>query len=345
MSAAISHQHERVDWVDYAKGICIIMVVMMHSTLGVEKAAGGTGWLHYFVDFARPFRMPDFFLISGLFLSRVIGRDWRTFIDRRVFHFIYFYALWVTIQFVIRTPGIAHDVGWPGVIREYLFAYIEPFGTLWFIYLLPVFALTTRLTRRVPPIAVFIVAALLESLKINTGWTAIDEFAARYVYFFAGYWLAAHVFTLASAAQAQPKLAIAGLLGWALLDGTLVAAGVAARPGISLLLGGTGALAVIASAALLARAQFLDALRFAGENSIVIYLAFFLPMALTRVAFLKLGLLHDLGTVSLIVTAVAAITPLLLYLAVRGTWASFLFERPRALQIKNTRRPALQPAE
>src|SRR5437899_7051040 len=30
----------RVDWVDYAKGICIIMVVMMHSTLGMELAAG-----------------------------------------------------------------------------------------------------------------------------------------------------------------------------------------------------------------------------------------------------------------------------------------------------------------
>jgi uncharacterized membrane protein YcfT len=30
----------RVDWVDYAKGFCIIMVVMMHSTLGVEQARG-----------------------------------------------------------------------------------------------------------------------------------------------------------------------------------------------------------------------------------------------------------------------------------------------------------------
>ena len=29
----------RVDWVDYAKGICIVFVVMMHSTLGVEAAA------------------------------------------------------------------------------------------------------------------------------------------------------------------------------------------------------------------------------------------------------------------------------------------------------------------
>ena len=58
----------RVDWVDYSKGICIVMVVMMHSVLGVELAAGETGFMHVAVAFAKPFRMPDFFLISGLFL-------------------------------------------------------------------------------------------------------------------------------------------------------------------------------------------------------------------------------------------------------------------------------------
>src|SRR4051812_19463899 len=65
----------RVDWVDYAKGFCIVMVVMMHSTLGVEAAAGQTSWMAHLVAFAKPFRMPDFFLISGLFLARVIDRD------------------------------------------------------------------------------------------------------------------------------------------------------------------------------------------------------------------------------------------------------------------------------
>src|SRR6478609_7372704 len=66
----------RIDWVDYAKGICIVMVVMMHSTLGVEAAAGDTGFMHVLVAFAKPFRMPDLFLISGLFLARVIDSDW-----------------------------------------------------------------------------------------------------------------------------------------------------------------------------------------------------------------------------------------------------------------------------
>jgi uncharacterized membrane protein YcfT len=344
MSTADFHPH-RVDWVDYAKGICIIMVVMMHSTLGVEKAAGENGWLNHFIEFARPFRMPDFFLISGLFLSRVIGRDWRTFLDRRVLHFFYFYALWVTIQFVVRAPGIAQEVGWAGVVREYLFAYIEPFGTLWFIYLLPVAALVVRLTRFVPPVIVFVVAAILESLKIKTGWTMIDEFAWLFVYFFTGYWLAQYVFKIASHVQAHPKLALAGLAAWAIVDGALVFAGYSKLPVVSLFLGGIGAMAIVSIAALLAKAKLLDALRFAGENSIVVYLAFFLPMAITRTIFLKLGFIHDIGTVSAIVTSVATVTPLLFFMLVRGTWLSFLFERPQAFRLEQPRQVVLQPAE
>ena len=113
-------QAERgVDWVDYAKGFCIVMVVMMHSTLGVEQAAGHEGWMHAAVAFARPFRMPDFFLISGLFLARVIDRDWRDYLDRKVVHFAYFYVLWVTIQFAFKAPmfaaehGLARRRRWP----------------------------------------------------------------------------------------------------------------------------------------------------------------------------------------------------------------------------------------
>src|SRR5271169_6477974 len=144
-------EQARVDWVDYAKGFCIVMVVMMHSTLGVEKAAGETSWLGAVIEFARPFRMPDFFLISGLFLARVIDRDWRDYLDRKVFHFVYFYALWVTIQFVFRAPGIAAEAGLAGVVKEFLLAFIEPFGTLWFIYLLPIFFVVTKLARGIPP--------------------------------------------------------------------------------------------------------------------------------------------------------------------------------------------------
>src|SRR5436309_5480627 len=129
----------RIDWVDYAKGICIVMVVMMHSVLGVEKAADQTGFMHLVVMFAKPFRMPDFFLISGLFLSVVIGRDWRTYLDRKVVHFAYFYLLWVTIQFAVKALLLVHEQGTAGAAWLYIESFWEPFGTLWYIYLLPIF--------------------------------------------------------------------------------------------------------------------------------------------------------------------------------------------------------------
>src|SRR3954470_22828310 len=120
ISANGTSDRQRVDWVDYAKGFCIIFVVMMHSTLGVEQAAGQEGWLHTVVAFAKPFRMPDFFLISGLFLAQVIDRDWRTYLDRKVVHFVYFYLLWTAIQFAFKAPMFLHDQGVAGVAWAYL---------------------------------------------------------------------------------------------------------------------------------------------------------------------------------------------------------------------------------
>src|SRR6187402_1586909 len=221
---------ERIDWVDYAKGICIVMVVMMHSVLGVELAAGQTGYMHGLVAFAKPFRMPDFFLISGLFLARVIDRDWRTYLDRKVVHFVYFYILWVTIQFAFKAPGLMFTHGLFGIAKLYAEAFIEPFGTLWFIYLLPIFFVVTKLTLRVPPVAIFVAAAALEIAHIQTGWTVIDEFASRFVYFYAGYILATRIFQIAAAVQARPMIAACGLVVWGLFNGFYVALGIDGKP-------------------------------------------------------------------------------------------------------------------
>ena len=73
----MSGETSRLDWVDTAKGISIILVVMMYSVFNVGSDTGEAGFWHYVIGFATPFRMPEFFLISGLFLSLVIARPWR----------------------------------------------------------------------------------------------------------------------------------------------------------------------------------------------------------------------------------------------------------------------------
>jgi uncharacterized membrane protein YcfT len=336
----------RVDWVDYAKGICIVMVVMMHSVLGVEAAAGQTGFMHLVVMFAKPFRMPDFFLISGLFLPVVIDRDWRTYLDRKVVHFAYFYVLWVTIQFGFKAPSFAAETSWSHVGFLYLESFIEPFGTLWFIYLLPVFFVVTKATRRMPPLPIWGLAALLEMAHVATGWTVIDEFCARFVYFYSGYLFADYVFALSDRARARPALALAVLAMWALVDGSLVKYGFSEWPLISLALGVAGACAIITIGTLLARAHWLSFLRFFGEHSIVIYLAFFLPMATTRTLLLKTGLIHNIGAVSLVVTIVGVAGALAIWRIALRAGANFLFERPPAFWIAPKKASkALQPAE
>jgi uncharacterized membrane protein YcfT len=325
------HACGRVDWVDYAKGWCIILVVMMHATYGVESALGQESWLNGFIAWARPFRMPDFFLVAGLFLSRSIDRPWRDYLDRKVLHFAYFFVLWTLIQGVPKSLWAGGDA--ISVAGDLAFAMIEPFGTLWFIYLLPIFFVATKLLRRAAPELVLIAAAALQMANIFTDWTVIDEFAARYVYFFAGYLFAPEIFALADKARANVRKTLAALLAWGVLNWLAVRLGYAALPGVSLALGFAGACAVVAFSALLARARIFGFLPTLGARSIIVYLAFFLPMAATRVLLLKSGLIGDAGAVSLIVTAVAILVPLALSRFVRGTPLAFLFERPAIFRL------------
>ena len=337
---------ERVDWVDTAKGICIVMVVMMHSVLGVEAAAGRHGWMHPIVEFAKPFRMPDFFLISGLFLARVIDRDWRTYFDRKVVHFAYFYVLWMVIQFAFKAPGFAADMGWAKVGVLFLQSFIEPFGTLWFIYLLPVFFVVTKLTRTISPVVVWSAAAALEMTHMSTGWTVIDEFAARFVYFYSGYIFAEQIFALADRVRARPLIAMAGLCVWAFVNAMLVFADLGDWPVFSLALGFAGAMAIIATATLLTLVSWQGVLRYLGEHSIVVYLAFFLPMAITRVALLKTGIMPDIGSMSLTVTIMGVAGAVAIWWAARAAKLNFLFERPAMFWIAPKKAaPKLQAAE
>jgi uncharacterized membrane protein YcfT len=190
------------------------------------------------------------------------------------------------------------------------------------------------------------VAALLEAAHVVTGWTVIDEFCARFVYFHSGYLFATYVFAWSDRARARPGLALAGLAAWALINGGLVEFGFSEWPLISLVLGLAGAGAIITLGTLLARAHRLNFLRYCGEHSIVIYLAFFLPMAATRTLLLRVSLIHDIGAIALIVTIAGVVGALVLWRVALAVGADFLFERPAAFWIAPKKpRAALQPAE
>jgi uncharacterized membrane protein YcfT len=107
-------------------------------------------------------------------------------------------------------------------------------------------------------------------------------------------------------------------------------------------LGFVGAAALVAGAALMTRTRWLTFVRYCGEQSIVIYLAFFIPMAATRILLIKTGVVRDIGAISAIVTVAAVTGPLVLYWIVRRTPLRWLFERPRWFSIARSQ-PTVAP--
>lgn len=334
---AVSHAsapvERRVAWIDYAKGICIIFVVMLYAVQWVEEAMGRRGWLHLVVDFAQPYRMPDFFLISGLLLSKTIGRDWRTYLDRKVLHFAYFYTLWLTIEFVVRAPSLAAGVGWDGLWDFYIRSFVEPFAMLWFIYLLSIFYVATKVLRQVPVPAVIGAAALLHLLWPVTGIAVLDKFAMYFVFFFTGYAAARFIIAFGGAVASRPRLALASLGIWGAFEGFMAFGTDVRGPVMSLFLGFLGSAAIIAIASLLSQRNLLPWLRYCGANSLAIYLAFFIPLMASRYVLTHSGLVDDPGTVSLLVLVVSVWGALAIQRIAKPTRFRFLFERPKMFSL------------
>ncbi len=331
----------RINWVDSAKGISIILVVMLYVANSIGKATGDIGFMHYIIGFATPFRMPEFFLISGLFLAKVIERDWKSYLDRRFVHYLYFYALWAVIIIIVKYAIFSLHPS--HALSLILWSIIEPYSLLWFIYVLAFFSLAAKIAHslKIPHWAMLIFAAILQILPLQTPLYAFNQFAEYFIYFYVGYVFAPQIFKIVAYFADKAILMVGTLLIWALFNGLLVflpqyqalptefEMGFAALPGLHLALALIGALAVCLLAALSVRFRAMNWLKYMGANSIVIFLAFSIPMAVAREILLRLGLIKDVGVLSIIVLVIAIISPLILHWLVQKTgWGKFLFTRP-----------------
>lgn len=345
----------RLDWVDMAKGLSIFLVVMMYAAASVGEDTGGVGALHWAIAFATPFRMPEFFLISGLFLSQVIDRPWRAFADRRVVHYLYFYALWALIHIVFKVGLLATNP--VGALEQIAWAVIQPYGVLWFIYLLAAVSAASKLLHdlHIPKWAAFGAAAILQMAPIHTGSYLVDQFAEYFVFFYAGYALAPQLFRLAYWAAEHAAIALAGLAIWAVINGALVFSpgfamdpihpvmGYAGLPGLHLVLALAGSAALCVAAALLTRLPWMNWLRWMGSKSLIVYVAFVLPMGIARTVLIRLGF-DEPTLLTLITMAVAIVSPLVLYgIVQRIGFGTFLFERPAWAHLPGTRGPRSNP--
>lgn len=317
----------RLAWVDIAKGLCMVAVVALWVGRSMNWNAG---WIVPFETFARPFRMPDFFLLSGLFVGAVLHRPWRSYLDTKVLHYAYFLVLWTLILVPVlwlgssaqRPAGLSEALG--------LLAYrlYKPEAMLWFILMLPVFFVVTRLIQALPVLLVLPAAALAMALQPHSGIPPLDWFTKYYVFFYAGHVLSARVLALAGWA-ASHRLAALGLLAlWAPLNAWFTS-GPHADDGAGLLLFGfLGIGAVVLLASLLSGWRAVAPLRWLGAQSIVVYLGFFIPMLAILGVFKRLAPAADVNLVATAAWAGSIAVALAAWALLRHTPLRFLWERP-----------------
>ncbi|HXV92629.1 MAG TPA: acyltransferase family protein, partial [Pseudonocardia sp.] len=140
----------RLEWVDAAKGIAILLVVAHHAVMFLEATGHAPGPVVVVNTALASLRMPLFFLASGLFAAGPLAAPWRTLLHRRVAFFLYLYALWTLIRFVFFSvvPQTVNPDE-TSSLAVLALALVVPGPGMWFLYALAVFSVLGKLMRRV----------------------------------------------------------------------------------------------------------------------------------------------------------------------------------------------------
>jgi len=129
-----------MEWIDYAKGLAIILVVYRHSLVGINRSGIHVPeFLYDIQEFVLNFRMPVFFMLSGLFLDKAIRKCTPTALIRQksntlLYPYLFWAVVFITIQILL--SSYTNSVR---TYRDYAFILTQPRNLDHMWYLLALF--------------------------------------------------------------------------------------------------------------------------------------------------------------------------------------------------------------
>lgn len=126
---------QRLLWLDYAKGIGILLVVFGHTLRGlVDNALIQPDDIGYrWFDFTLyTFHMPLFFFLSGLTAAASLNKGRSAFVKNKLWTIAYPYLLWSILFGVLRVVFSSKGVTWERIA----WLPIYPMSIFWFLYVL-----------------------------------------------------------------------------------------------------------------------------------------------------------------------------------------------------------------
>jgi uncharacterized membrane protein YcfT len=141
---------DRRPWLDTARGLAILLVVLYHATLtSAAVGLGSPAWIAA-VDALAVIRMPLFFFVSGILSAGVVRRGWRELFATRLLLYAWVYTVWWSITAGVEalTPRVRPEQ--VSSLSEWLSGFVVPSNEIWYLWALGLFVLLARLTRRAP---------------------------------------------------------------------------------------------------------------------------------------------------------------------------------------------------
>lgn len=270
----------RINWIDYAKGISIILVVLHHAIPREVGMVFYNSALLYLNDMLKFFRMPLFFFVSGLFLYKALKKDALTFYKNKVLNFLYLFVLWGFIQYFIQVVAPYLLLGverTPEQFKSILFHFIEP-RNFWFIYALLLFFLVSRLTKRIPVIT-FGFSIILFIISVQNGNhhdpSFMDEISRYYPMFLLGYFISDLIKHLADKVKWYHTLLT---IPFFLITDYVLHSSLATSPPVVFMLMCVGIVSGVVYSVLLSRIPYFSWVNYIGKNTLPIYVMHWFPV-------------------------------------------------------------------
>jgi uncharacterized membrane protein YcfT len=265
----------RVDWVDYGKGLSIILVVFHHCIADIDKTTSAfwSPGLYAVDEVFALFRMPLFFVMAGIFAAKALRSPWPEFIDKKVIHFLYLFVLWsfLVYAYTIALPYLALGMR-AAKLDMILYIFVEPPRTLWFIYALLLMFLLTRILHRVPLLWLLVAALILYLATLDNSLLLEVDFIYKlvrlYFFFLLGCWLSPWLQRVSGFVRPWHLLLFAVYVGFALF---MVHKPEARSVVVVLLCQLVGVAAGIVLAELMSRGRMWGFVRTVGFYSLAVY--------------------------------------------------------------------------
>ncbi len=312
---------ERVAWVDIAKGVAILLVVLNHAALlGVQSGIADPRWLEWNTMLAAS-RMPLFFFASGLFAGSVVQRPWGKLWSSRLALLVWMFLLWTVIRFTYFTvmPMEARPI--ENSVLYLVLSPLWPTSGLWFLFALVLFFVITKLTLRFPRWLMLAGATVLSLAFLSVagvGNIGYNGMARYYLFFLLGMYFKDWV--LRSNSRTRPALTAVALLVLIAATAAVYTWRLAEVPGVMVALGLVAVTAGSLFARILAATPLKRPLLYLGGHTLPVYVT---HVILVAVAWVIIGAVFgEVGgilaiTIPLILVVIIAPISLLLERSVR----------------------------